>query len=429
MAQCKSCFITIVQLQRKRIETSVQGLHRPNVRSGIKLRLSFVMVAGALAALLCACAAPWLARPTATPLPAPTATAILVPTPVVRAWPQVASPSYSIQVFMWWRPDLGERDLGLVQDMGFGWVKQRFAWRDIEETAPGVFNWARPEQLVQLVQDRNLKLIALLDYPPYWAMPVDPNSTADTGPPADYATFGSFCTAFAQHFKGKVAAYQVWNEPNLAREWGGKAPDPAAYSRLLRVCYMGIKSADPAAIVISAGLAPTGTEPPIAMPHDAFLRAMYAAGAQPYFDMLGVHAPGYLAPPWVSSAQVQAELPLGGNRWMAFRHVEDMRALMLEYDDPQKQVAILETGWTTDPVNPDYSWFAVSEAQQAEYMAGAYKWAREHWRPWVGIMNAIYIADPQWVPEQEQYWWAITTPGEPLPGLRPAYRALRDMPK
>jgi hypothetical protein len=80
-------------------------------------------------------------------------------------------------------------------------------------------------------------------------------------------------------------------------------------------------------------------------------------------------------------------------------------------------------------VHLDYSWFAVSEAQQAEYLVGAYKWAREHWRPWVGIINTIYIADPHWVPEQEQYWWAITTPGEPLPGFRPAYRALRDMPK
>ena len=86
-------------------------------------RSASLVAAAALAVMLAACAAPWLARP--TPTPPPTATAIPVPTPVVRAWPQVASPSYSIQVFMWWRPDLGERDLGLVQDMGFGWVKSR----------------------------------------------------------------------------------------------------------------------------------------------------------------------------------------------------------------------------------------------------------------------------------------------------------------
>ncbi len=49
--------------------------------------------------------------------------------------------------------------------------------------------------------------------------------------------FGDFCYALADRYKGKIAAYQVWNEPNLAREWGNQPPNPAQYVELLKVCY------------------------------------------------------------------------------------------------------------------------------------------------------------------------------------------------
>ena len=106
-----------------------------------------------------------------------------------------------------------------------------------------------------------------------------------------------------------------------------------------------------------------------------------------------------------------------------------MRSIMLEYDDPAKQIAILETGWTTDPIHPDYAWFAVNEQQQAEYLAAAYQWARNHWRPWIGIMNTIYMADPDWTSDKEEYWWAINVPTRWEPELRPAYYSLMKMDK
>ena len=44
-------------------------------------------------------------------------------------------------------------------------------------------------------------------------------------------------------------------------------------------------------------------------------------------------------------------------------------------------------------------------------------------------MSLIYIADPYWTPESEEYWWAITEPNYPTPWTRPAYAALKNMPK
>jgi hypothetical protein len=334
-----------------------------------------------------------------------------------------ASPEFGIQAFMWWKPDIALRDLALIQDMEFGWVKQAFAWRDIEAIEKGNRDWWRPDFIVDAVEDARLNLLVRIDRQPFWTQPDE--EPMENRPPDNLADFGDFCWALADRYQGRIAAYQVWNEPNLSREWGDRPPDPAEYTEMLKICYEAIKEADPDAIVISAGLAPTGTQLPDAIPDDEFLQGMYDAGAGDYFDVLGLNAPGYKAPPETSPEEAAESEEYGNGRWFAFRHVEDMRQIMVENGDEEKQIAILEVGWTTDTVNDTYSWHAVTEEEQAEYLVGAYEYAAEHWQPWIGLMVTIYIADYFWTPEEhEQWWWAIVLPdGTP----RPAYEALREM--
>ena len=375
-----------------------------------------------LVVLLAGCTA---AAPETTPTPPPTATAapadLLGDDPVVMSFP---SPDYGMHVFMWWKPDTALRDLGLVQEMGFTWVKQKFPWREIEGIEKGQYDWYRTDYIVTETAKAGLKLLVRLDQQPYWSEPAD-NQWQENGPPGDMADFADFCGAVAARYRGRIGAYQVWNEPNLSREWGNRPPDPAAYTELLAACYTAIKAADPAAVLVSAGLAPTGTDNDAAMPDTAFLQEMYDAGAAAYFDVLGANAPGYKAPPELDPAAAVAP-EYGGGRWFAFRHVEDLRAMMVANGDGHKQVAILELGWTTDQVNPDYAWHAVDEATQADYLVRAYQYAVAHWRPWVGLMTTIYIAEWEWTPENEQWWWAVVLPdGTP----RPAYFALKEMEK
>ncbi len=348
-----------------------------------------------------------------------------------------ASPEYGVHTALWWNVTYDRvPDLGYAKEMEFNWVKQNIAWRDVEDQVKGEYNVFRPDRIMDEVEAEGLNMLMRLDRPPWWALP--DGQTVENGPPADYQDFGDFCGWMADRFKGRVKAYQVWNEPNLDREWGGQPPSPEDYVQLLKVCYEAIKSADPDAIVISAALSPTGVWTELVMPDDIFLRRMYEAGAADYFDVLGLNAPGHLAPPHVSAEEVAETPEYGGHRTFAFRHVEEMRDIMVEFGDAHKQVAILEMGWVTgdpghyteqtiDELHPNYAWYAVDPETQAENLVGAYEYARENWQPWIGLMTTIYISDITWRPEtHEQWWWSIVRHDGTK---QPAFEALRDMPK
>ncbi len=326
--------------------------------------------------------------------------------------PGMASPDYGIQAFLWWRPEVAHRDLGLVRDGGFTWVKQWFAWRDIEGSGKGQYDWAAADRIVDGAEEFGLKLIARVDHEPDWAGP----------PPGSNSHFVDFLTAMATRYRGRIQAYQVWNEPNLAREWGNKPPNAAEYTQMLKLAYQAIKKADPNALVISAGMAPTTEHSQRAVPDTKFIQSMYDNGAKPYFDLLGAHGAGYKAPPEMDPGQVATDpnyynvgdvnCPGDACRIYCFRHVEDLRQIMVNNGDSRKRVVVLEFGWTRDerPDSP-YAWHRVEDqGMQGDYMVRAYEYAKENWQPWIAVMSLIYLPDPQWTQDDEQYWWSVIEP-------------------
>jgi hypothetical protein len=350
----------------------------------------------------------------------------------------MTSPDYSMQVFLFWKAEIADRDLQLVQDAGFRWVKQEFAWREIEGSGKGKFDWERSDRVMDQIDAHGLKVIARLGVQPQWAGGGYP----EVGPPNNMQDFADFAAAVATHYKGRVDAYQIWNEPNLAREWGNRPPNAAEYTQMLKMAYQAIKAVDPYPIIISAGLAPTTRNDDVARPDIYYIQEMYDAGAKPYFDALGAHGAGYASPPETDPAEVartpglanpgdfENNVPEELRRVYCFRHVEDVREVMVRNGDSDKQIVLLEFGWTIDPrPNSPYAWHAVTPEQQDQYFQRAYAWAKEHWRPWIGIMSLIYVANPEWTLEDEQTYWSIVYPTYPEFTPAPAYFGLKTMPK
>jgi hypothetical protein len=224
--------------------------------------------------------------------------------------------------------------LRLASEGGFDAVVQVFSWLEIEPTREE-WHWEYPDFVVRAAEYYGLDLIVRLDRQPAWATEPAVDGAA---PPDDLDDYAAFAGTVAQRYRGQIRGYIVWNEPNLAKEWGGQPPDPAAYTDMLRRTYEAIKAADPEAIVVSAGLAPTNHQNAEAMDDRVFLEAMYQAGAGGYFDTLGAHPYGFAYPP---------DDPQGAHDGLNLARLLDLRAIMEAYGDGDKPIWVTELGWTT----------------------------------------------------------------------------------
>src|SRR5204863_5982304 len=107
-----------------------------------------------------------------------------------------------------------------------------------------------------------------------------------------------FLKTIGPQLKGKVQAYELFNEPNLKWEWntniagGDGMPSPRGYARILQLGYQAIKEVDPDALVISGGLSSAGGGGPEAIGDLDFIRRLHDAGARRYFDGLRSHPYG-----------------------------------------------------------------------------------------------------------------------------------------
>lgn len=222
-------------------------------------------------------------------------------------------------------------------------------------------------------------------------------------------------TALATRYKGKVAAYEIWNEPNLNYEWGSQTPDPAAYTAMLKTAYTAIKAVDPEALVITGGLSTTGGGSPTAYGDLEFLQGMYDAGAKGYFDAFGSHPYPFGHPP--------SEVDPWG---LSLSRVQDQHQIMVENGDGDTPIWITEVGWVIHS-NWDlgeHQNISVTEEQQARYLTETFTKVQQDW-PFVEavfLFNLDFSTVSWYTASEPMRWYAILNPDRTP---RPAYIMLR----
>lgn len=124
----------------------------------------------------------------------------------------------------------------------------------------------------------------------------------------DQVMQGGYFEAYAAFVGGVAAlgadAIEVWNEPNIDREWPAGNIDPALYTRLLAQAYNAINAANPSTLVISGAPAPTGFFggcTGAGCDDNLYMSGMYAAGAANYMDCVGIHYNEGILPPTATS--------------------------------------------------------------------------------------------------------------------------------
>lgn len=262
-----------------------------------------------------------------------------------------------------------QRSLQLVREMGADTIVEFFPWAYIEREQ-GQYSWGQTDKIIRHAENQGLRVIARMGFVPYWARPdvADDFTTLNYLPDESYAEFAEFVATFAERYAGTIDHIIIWNEPNLAFEWGYRQPNPQNYVRLLQAVYEPVHQANPNVTILAGALAPT-LEPegsPNGLSDILYLEAMYDAGANDYFDALAIHTYGFTNPPLDEPSEDR----------LNFRRAELLLNIMSNYDDTETPVFITESGWNDHP-----RWTqAVRPSQRVQYTIDAFDYVQDNWQ-------------------------------------------------
>jgi hypothetical protein len=265
-----------------------------------------------------------------------------------------------------------QRTFELVHEMGADTAVEFFPWPYIEYEK-GRYNWAHSDQIVEHAHAQGLTLIARIGMVPGWARPLTPDGTPEPSlnylTPDAYPDFADFVEVFAARYAEDIPIIIIWNEPNLAFEWGFQPVEASRYVDLLRVAYPAAHRGNPEVIVLAGALAPTLE--PVGSPHGMndidYLTQLYEAGFKGLYDGIAMHSYGFKFPPDSDPAP----------EVLNFRRIELLHAIMVQHGDGEVPVYITESGWNDHP-----RWTkAVRPGQRIAYTIGGLEYAEDRW-PW-----------------------------------------------
>lgn len=292
-----------------------------------------------------------------------------------------------------------KRTLEMVREMGAPWIVEYFPWA-YHEPFPGIFDWSHSDLVIDHAKRQGLTVVARLGFVPDWARPAD--SASSYLPPKRYDDFGDYVEKFVNRYGDRISAVIIWNEPNLALEWGFQPIDPEGYTALLKVAYARVQQSEqPQVLVLGGALAPTLAPPGSdqALNDLVYLQRMLDAGAGEVMDGLAVHAYGWSFP---------ADDPPDPDV-INFRRVELVHQLLVDNGLGHLPIYITESGWNDHP-----RWTrAVKPAQRIENTLRAYELIKS-W-PWVK-MDAIWAFRYPWAARTYLDYFTFVTPDfEPKP--------------
>lgn len=171
-------------------------------------------------------------------------------------------------------------------------------WRDLEPQR-GSFQFARLDKYVAVAEQKHIKLLLPLVSTPGWASARPHEDLRDTpkgsaAEPVNIEDWRNFVRTVVSRYRGRIEAYEIWNEPNVRMFWTGTVDQLIALTH--NACEI-IKSTDPAALVVlPSATAETGPQY-----LDTFLRKGGAGCA----DIVGFHFYVHGNPPEAMAALAQ----------------------------------------------------------------------------------------------------------------------------
>jgi hypothetical protein len=238
----------------------------------------------------------------------------------------------------------------------------------------GSFNWGPADRFIGRLAFRGIRAVPAVWGNPDWV--AGSGSTPPIGGTvaeqawrdflkalvARYGPAGSYwATGYRQKYGAgatplPIQSWQIWNEPNLTKYFAPE-PSPGKYARLLQISHNAIKSRDPKARIVLAGMPGYGD-----LTAWSFLNSLYSvAGIKSYFDAAALH-------PYAPDLDRQRLV------------IQNVRAVMKSRGDGATPLWLTELAWGSAP--PDRFGINKGLTGQAQMLSGSYKMILSHRTAW-----------------------------------------------
>ncbi len=227
------------------------------------------------------------------------------------------------------------RDLDMIADAGFKFVRMDFTWSGVEKTE-GIYDFARSgyDSLTAGCVRRDIRILYILDYSNS-LYESDMSVRTEIGRRA----FADFAAAAAKRYAGNGILWEIWNEPNIKQFWKPE-PNAADYCKLVEEAAAAIRKADPKAIVVAGATSQIPFE---------WLEECFKGGLLEWIDVLSVHPYRSQKPETVIADYAR------------------LRGLIERNAPAGKEIPIISGEWGYSNINWDKT--DLSEQQQAQYLA------------------------------------------------------------
>ena len=266
------------------------------------------------------------------------------------------------------------------------------AWPNLE---PERGRWAFGvlDKLVAEAQAHDVELLMPLAHSPRWASarPDEPGAYAPgaVAEPADIDDWRNYVRTVGQRYKGRIAAYEVWNEPSDRSHFSGSVDKlvelTCEASRIL-------KAIDPAVRIVSAGSAGAGS-------HIRYLDNFLTRGGAACIDVVAHH---FYMPRFAPEAMV----PL----------IREVKAVMRKNGVSHLPLWNTETGWWVANVD--------GEPAPAHIQRGGWRQLDADLELGAAIQRALLLSRAEGVERVYWYQWVDSVmgladaAGRPKPGTR-----------
>jgi len=169
------------------------------------------------------------------------------------------------------------QEYALLDRMGVSWILRTFNWSRIEEKEDK-WNFDNYDKYVDTAKAANKKIIGILAYDVSWIH--KDGKTRKYIPPDKVHLYLNYVRRTAEHFKGRVDAWCIWNEPNFTF-WNGNRDE---FLSLARQAADALREVDSDVILLGGAF----NREFFGLP-TAYIKGLFESGAMDKADAVAFH--------------------------------------------------------------------------------------------------------------------------------------------